>query len=93
MHISVLTLRFHLEGCESLKEKRQRLAGLRDRFGRQTAVAVCESGCQDMLQEAEWSFVTATGSRQMADRLIAEIEGYVAESVDARVCGRELEHA
>ena len=34
LHIAVLRLRFHLEGCGSLKDKRQRLCGLRDRFGR-----------------------------------------------------------
>ncbi|MEE4283615.1 MAG: DUF503 family protein [Pseudomonadales bacterium] len=43
MNIACLTIVFHLHGCQSLKDKRQRLAGLRDRFGKQTQVAVCES--------------------------------------------------
>ena len=68
LHIAVLRLRFHLEGCASLKEKRQRLAGLR-----------------------EWSFVAAGGSRQINDRAVAEIEGFVAEAVDARITARDLE--
>ncbi len=34
LHIAVLRLRFHLEGYASLKDKRRRLCGLRDRFGR-----------------------------------------------------------
>jgi uncharacterized protein YlxP (DUF503 family) len=93
LHIAVLTLRFHLDGCASLKEKRQRLAGLRDRFGRQPNIAVCESDNQDVLQSAEWSFVVAAGSRALVDRTIADVETFVAESVDARVAGRELEYA
>ena len=91
LHIAVLRLRFHLEGCASLKEKRQRLAGLRDRFGRLPGIAVCESGAQDSLIDAEWSFVAAGGSRQINDRAVAEIEGFVAEAVDARVTARDLE--
>lgn len=92
LHIAILTLRFHLEGCASLKEKRQRLNGLRDRFGRRSAVAVCESGDADALRQAEWSFIAAAGSRRIVDRLLAEIESYIAESVDARISARHLEH-
>jgi uncharacterized protein YlxP (DUF503 family) len=93
LQIAVLRLRFHLEGCASLKDKRQRLSGLRDRFGRLPGIAVCESDAQDFLAEAEWSFVAAGGSRQITDRLVAEVESFVAESVDARVMARDLEYA
>ena len=92
MHIAILTLRFHLEGCASLKEKRQRLSGLRDRFGRLPHVAVCESGEPDAWQRAEWSFVVVAGTRALADKQVAEIVTFVAESVDGRVSGRELEY-
>ncbi len=91
MHIAVLTLGFHLEGCSSLKEKRQRLSGLRDRFGRLPSVAVCESGEQDALQSAEWSFVVVGATRMLVDRQLADIERFIAESVDARVSRRDLE--
>ena len=92
LHIAVLRLRFHLEGCGSLKDKRQRLSGLRDRFGRLPGIAVCESDAHDSLAEAEWSFVAAGGSRQITDRLVADVETFVAESVDARVMARDLEN-
>jgi len=93
IHIAVLTLRLHLEGCSSLKEKRRRLTGLRDRFGRQPNMAVCESDLQDVWQQAEWTFVAVGGSRSMTDRLIAEVETFVSETLDARVTSRELEYA
>lgn len=92
MHIGILTLVFQLEGCASLKEKRQRLGGLRERFGRQPNIAVCESGEQDALQRAEWSFVAAAGSRSLVDQLLAGIENHVAQEVDARVLEHSLEH-
>jgi hypothetical protein len=92
MRIGILTLVFQLEGCASLKEKRQRLAGLRDRFGRQPNIAVCESGEQDALRRAEWSFVAAARSRQLVDQLLAGVENHVAQEIDARVLERRLEH-
>jgi hypothetical protein len=91
MHIGVLTLVFQLEGCASLKEKRQRLGGLRDRFGRQPNIAVCESSEQDALQRAQWSFVAVAGSKPLVDQLLAAVESFVAEFVDARVLQRHLE--
>jgi uncharacterized protein YlxP (DUF503 family) len=91
VHIAVLTLGFHLEGCSSLKEKRQRLGGLRERFGRLPGLAVCESGLQDAHQSAEWTFVAVGSARGIVDRLIAELETQVAETLDARVTARQLE--
>ena len=91
MHIAVLSLQLHLEGCTSLKEKRQRVGGLRDRFGRLPSVAVCESGEQDAWQRAEWSFVVVGGTRSLVDRQLADIERFIAESVDARISERSLD--
>ncbi len=56
MQVAILTLDFHLEGCSSLKQKRQRLKGLKDRFGRLSHIAVCESDRADCLDKAQWSF-------------------------------------
>ena len=85
MRIGVLTVRFALPGCRSLKEKRQRLGGLRERFGRHTNVAVIESNHADAHQHAEWSFVAAAQSLQLVDRTLAELEAKIIESVDAQV--------
>ena len=67
MQIGVLRVSFVLPGCRSLKEKRQRLGGLRERYGRQVNVAVCESNFQDIHDRAEWTFV-AVGADLAADR-------------------------
>ena len=57
MHIAILTFTFSLPGCSSLKEKRQRVGGLHERFGRNPAVAVCESGELIRHDASQWSFV------------------------------------
>jgi uncharacterized protein YlxP (DUF503 family) len=85
MRIGVLTVSFSLPGCRSLKEKRQRLSGLRERFGRQSNVAVCESDFADVHQRAEWSFVATGRSAAMVEQTLAEIEQRILESVDAEV--------
>jgi len=85
MRIGVLRVSFSLPGCRSLKEKRQRLSGMRDRFGRQPNVAVCESNFPDVHQRAEWSFVATGRSAAAVEQTLAEIEQRILETVDAEV--------
>jgi len=83
MQIGVLTLRFMLHGCRSLKEKRQRLGGLRDRFGKSPSIAVCESGYQDAHQRAEWTFVAVAQTVRLVEQMLGEIEQRVRDYTDA----------
>ena len=80
-----MTVSFRLGGCRSLKEKRQRLHGLRERFGRAPNVAVCESDYQDSLQRAQWSFVAAAGSGAVAEKVLSEILTSIQLTVDAEL--------
>ena len=90
-HLCVLTLQFHLEGCDSLKDKRQRLSGLRERFGRLPHVAVCESDCADELSRAEWTFVVIASSPQRIDQTINDIDEFAATQLDAVILDRVRE--
>ncbi|WP_372614759.1 DUF503 domain-containing protein [Halomonas sp.] len=85
MHIGVLTLHISLPGCRSLKEKRQRMGGLHERFGRNPAVAVCESGELDRLEASEWTFVVVATSIPKVESLLSEIEDKVQRTVDGRL--------
>ncbi|MCG6657474.1 DUF503 domain-containing protein [Halomonas campisalis] len=87
MHIGILTLALSLPGCGSLKEKRQRMGGLHERFGRNPAVAVCESADHDRLDASEWTFVVAAMSSQRVESLCSEIEDKLQRTVDGRVVG------
>ena len=87
MNVRLLTLDFQLGGCRSLKEKRQRLKGLKEKFGRAPNVAVCESDYQDVHQRAQWSFIAAAASGDVAERMLAEILQSIELSVDAELIG------
>lgn len=85
MHIGVMTLTFSLPGCASLKEKRQRMGGMHERFGRNPAVAVCESGELNRHDASEWSFVVVATSKRELESLLSQIEDKVQRTVEARV--------
>lgn len=85
MNVRLLTVDFYLGGCRSLKEKRQRLKGMKERFGRSFSVAVCESDYQDVHQRAQWSFVATAASGDVAERALAEILQSIQTSVDAEL--------
>ncbi|MEQ8483194.1 MAG: DUF503 domain-containing protein [Pseudomonadales bacterium] len=87
MSVGILKVEFYLHGCRSLKEKRQRLNGLRERFGRAHNVAVSESDFQDLLQRAQWTFVAASASSDIVDRALTEIEHNLQQTVDAELVG------
>lgn len=81
----MLVLEFHLHGCDSLKDKRHRMHGLRQRFGKGTGVAVCESDHQNVHSLAQWSFVATAADPKVVERALQEIEEYAALSVDAEL--------
>jgi uncharacterized protein YlxP (DUF503 family) len=85
LRLGVLTVNFYLGGCRSLKEKRQRLQGLRERFGRTVNVAVCESDFQDSLQRAQWSFVATASSGVVVEQALTDILTSIQLSVDAEL--------
>ncbi|MGV1098582.1 DUF503 domain-containing protein [Thiovibrio sp. JS02] len=91
METVLMVVDFHLAGCRSLKEKRHRLSGIRDRFGKVSNVAVCESDFHDSLQQAQWSFVVIGLSRAKIDQTLAGIEQFLQTGVDAAIIGVEVQ--
>lgn len=91
MRVGLLRLNLFLHGCRSLKEKRQRVGGLRDRFGRQVNVSVCESQHADSLQRAEWSFVASAGDGVIVERIFSDIERAARGSLDAELLDADFE--
>jgi uncharacterized protein len=87
VQIGVMRISFMLPGCRSLKEKRQRLGGLRERYGRLFNVAVCESDFHDDHDRAEWTFIATALTAKLIDQTLAEIESRIAETVDASISG------
>ena len=91
MHIAILTLTFALPGCNSLKEKRQRMGGLHARFGNTPSVAVCESGARDRHDASEWTFVIVGLYKRDIESQCSQIEEKIERTVDARVMNVERE--
>ncbi len=74
----------HLDGCRSLKERRGRTRGLRQRLGREPGIALCEHPGDDP-GESRWTIVALAGTRQAADALLHRIERDLETHVDAVV--------
>ncbi len=91
MVIGLLTLEFHLPGCRSLKEKRQRLSGLKQRFGRIANLAVSEAGLHDQHQQAQWCFLGLAADNKSLEQLLAPVENFAASQLDAVVTRHTLE--
>ena len=83
--IGVLTVKFQLPGCTSLKEKRSRLSKAREGFRHHNRVAACESACQNDHRQAVWTYVTVTPSRSDTASILSSIENDLAKKVDAVV--------
>jgi len=91
MKLSLLEIEFHLPGCRSLKEKRGRLRGLRDRYGKQGNVALCESDFQNVHDRSLWSFVIVGTESKIIDQTIARLQESIEEVVDALVASSRRE--
>ncbi len=85
MYIELMVVELQLHGCSSLKEKRQRLGGLRERFGKQPNVSVCESAYQDAHHQAQWSFVAVALDPTINDTALKRIEQHLSSDVDATI--------
>lgn len=85
MQIVLMTLVFSLPGCRSLKEKRQRMGGIHERYGRNPSVAVCESGARERTDASEWSFVVTGNSVQDVEALCSDITERIERTVEARI--------
>ena len=83
VYIGIITVQFHLPGSASLKEKRQRLIRLRDRFGRDSNLAVCESAFQDDRDQSEWTYLAMATDKVVVERQLTAIERFIAEEIDA----------
>jgi uncharacterized protein YlxP (DUF503 family) len=78
-----MTLDLYLSGCQSLKEKRHRIGGLKDRFGKIGNLAVTESAYHDIHHRSQWSFVAIGTNSKQLEQLLNSIEIYANTQLDA----------
>lgn len=85
----LLRIQLHFPGCRSLKEKRQRLRGLRSRLGQTANLAVCESGHQNAHQRSEWSIIAIATESAAVDRTLTQAERLLEQTLDAQLTGAQ----
>lgn len=85
MIVGVVTWDLHLNGCHSLKDKRQVLTSLKDRLHRRFNVSVAETHHQDLWQRAELSCCVVAGDRRHAEAVLSSADRLVATEPLARV--------
>jgi uncharacterized protein YlxP (DUF503 family) len=80
MVIGVLQVELFIGGSMSLKDKRSVVLGIKDRLGRDNAVAVAEVDKLDAHQVAVLGFVTVSNSaeraRQTLDRIVETLRAH-----------------
>jgi uncharacterized protein len=73
MAVAVLTIRFHLIGCSSLKEKRSLVKPMLARLHKEFNVSAAEVGSQDHWQEAVIACAMVSGDRIFLERALQEV--------------------
>jgi uncharacterized protein len=92
VHIGIMTVQSQLPGSESLKDKRQRLIRVRDRFGRDPNIAISESDLQDSRDQAEWTYLAMASDKLIVEKQLTAIERFLAEEIDAVVTSIHREY-
>jgi len=80
-----MTWELHLEGCQSLKDKRHVLKSLKDRLHNRFNVSAAETDHHDLWQRAELTACVVSNERAHAERVLREADRMVASAAGARV--------
>ncbi len=84
MHALVQTWELHLEGCQSLKDKRSVLLSLQARL-KKLNLAVAEVGDQDLWQKAVLACATVSSSHRVAEETLREADRIVEATDGVRI--------
>jgi hypothetical protein len=83
--VGIVTWELHLNGCQSLKDKRQILSSLKERLHRRFNVSVAETDHQDLWQRAELACCVVAESRRHAEEVLRSADRMVAGEPLARI--------
>ncbi len=85
MVVGVATWELHLNGCQSLKDKRRILKSLKDRLHRKFNVSVAETAHQELWQRAELSCSVVSTDRRHAQEVLSSADRLVSEVSQVRI--------
>jgi len=90
MIIGFLSLDIHLPYSHSLKEKRQRISGFKDRIKNKYNVATAELEFQDKWQRTRLGFTTLNSSRKVVEKMLNNIIREAEEHIEGEVLDHEM---
>ena len=85
MIVGLITWELHLDGCQSLKEKRHIVKSLKDRLHQRFNVSAAETDHHDLWQRAELSAVVVSTDRLHAEQVLREADRLVEGADGARI--------
>ena len=89
--VGVLTLELHIEGAQSLKDKRHTVKSLKDRLRGKFNVAVAEIDYQDLWQRALVAAVTVSSDHARAEQVLQLVEREAANLLGGMLVGTAIE--
>jgi uncharacterized protein len=89
--VGVLTLELHIEGAQSLKDKRHTVKSLKDRLRSKFNVAVAEIEYQDLWQRALIAAVTVSSDHTRAEQVLHLVEREAANLLGGMLVGTAIE--
>ncbi len=85
MVVGLRVWELHLNGCQSLKDKRRILKSLKDRLHRRFNVSVSETNHHELWQRAELACCVVAGDRRQVESVLSAADDLVARDGLARI--------
>ena len=85
MHAAVRRWELHLEGCQSLKEKRSDVKPLTSALRRELNLSVAETGHQDLWQRAEIACAAVGSDRVVVEETLRAADALIERSDGLRI--------
>ena len=87
MIVAVGIVELHIEGAQSLKEKRMVVKSLRDKLRHRFEVAANEVAMQELHQRARIGVAFIASGNAAADAMLEKISRFIETNAEARVNG------
>ena len=85
MVVGVIAWELHIDGCNSLKQKRAVLRSLKDRLRGRHNVSIAETDHQDTWQLAELAAAVVSSDRRRAQEMLSRINSVVESDFRVRI--------
>lgn len=89
MRLTLLVYEFLIPGCQSIKDKRRVVKGLKDSLRNRFNVSVAEVDHQDKWQRSTVALALVTESSQNLESVLSEIDNLVSERLNANIIKNE----